>query len=308
MVPARAVRVGRPGLARRRRRATSSPSSTGSPTTATDRDRHYAVLGIRHPLALAAACRSTCARRAPISVRGHSIGGFGSVTTNKLHRHDRRRGVRQARAGVSALRLGEEGPADDVLPDDRRRSRSASTPSSTGSISCRSTTWRRSASGDPLARPRRRRDACSSSRRSPIPAAIWAAIPPAARAEIVARRIRRDRARHRRPRASPDRRDRTSCCGCRASRWSASFLRVSAVRRASAGLDRRGAAGGRRRTARAVLRQARRRGRGREPRADRVPPTTALIDVTAALGLPAGSSAGLAMTLKRRAALIGAAS
>ena len=47
------------------------------------RRRPYAVLGIRHPLAL---------ERLPLdlrpqgaySVRGHSIGGFGSVTTNKL--------------------------------------------------------------------------------------------------------------------------------------------------------------------------------------------------------------------------------
>jgi pyruvate-ferredoxin/flavodoxin oxidoreductase len=47
------------------------------------RTRRFAVLGIRHPLALA---------RVPLdirpsgafSLRGHSIGGFGSVTTNKL--------------------------------------------------------------------------------------------------------------------------------------------------------------------------------------------------------------------------------
>jgi pyruvate-ferredoxin/flavodoxin oxidoreductase len=46
-------------------------------------DRHYATLGIRHPLALAA---DTLDLRPPgsFSVRGHSIGGFGSVTTNKL--------------------------------------------------------------------------------------------------------------------------------------------------------------------------------------------------------------------------------
>ena len=35
-------------------------------------------------------------------------------------RHDRRAGVRQGRAGVSEVRLGEEGPADDVLSHDRR--------------------------------------------------------------------------------------------------------------------------------------------------------------------------------------------
>jgi pyruvate-ferredoxin/flavodoxin oxidoreductase len=47
------------------------------------RRRRYAVLGIRHPLALEAVPIDI---RPPgaYSVRGHSIGGFGSVTTNKL--------------------------------------------------------------------------------------------------------------------------------------------------------------------------------------------------------------------------------
>jgi pyruvate-ferredoxin/flavodoxin oxidoreductase len=45
--------------------------------------RQYAVLGIRHPLALAPV--TTDLRPAgAFSLRGHSIGGFGSVTTNKL--------------------------------------------------------------------------------------------------------------------------------------------------------------------------------------------------------------------------------
>jgi pyruvate-ferredoxin/flavodoxin oxidoreductase len=47
------------------------------------RSRPYAVLGIRHPLALE---RQPMDIRPPgaYSLRGHSIGGFGSVTTNKL--------------------------------------------------------------------------------------------------------------------------------------------------------------------------------------------------------------------------------
>jgi pyruvate-ferredoxin/flavodoxin oxidoreductase len=46
-------------------------------------DRRYATLGIRHPLALAA--KPVDLRPAgSFSLRGHSIGGFGSVTTNKL--------------------------------------------------------------------------------------------------------------------------------------------------------------------------------------------------------------------------------
>ncbi len=46
-------------------------------------ERRYATLGIRHPLALAA---TPLDLRPPgaFSLRGHSIGGFGSVTTNKL--------------------------------------------------------------------------------------------------------------------------------------------------------------------------------------------------------------------------------
>ena len=46
-------------------------------------ERRYATVGIRHPLALAARPLDL---RPPgsFSLRGHSIGGFGSVTTNKL--------------------------------------------------------------------------------------------------------------------------------------------------------------------------------------------------------------------------------
>jgi pyruvate-ferredoxin/flavodoxin oxidoreductase len=46
-------------------------------------DRHYATLGVRHPLALAAEPLDLKPEGA-FSLRGHSIGGFGSVTTNKL--------------------------------------------------------------------------------------------------------------------------------------------------------------------------------------------------------------------------------
>jgi pyruvate-ferredoxin/flavodoxin oxidoreductase len=46
-------------------------------------DRRFAVLGVKHPLALAPAPIDVRPRGA-YSLRGHSIGGFGSVTTNKL--------------------------------------------------------------------------------------------------------------------------------------------------------------------------------------------------------------------------------
>ena len=38
------------------------------------------------------------------------------------HRHHRRRSVRHGCAGVSEIRIGKEGPADDVLPHHRKRS------------------------------------------------------------------------------------------------------------------------------------------------------------------------------------------
>jgi pyruvate-ferredoxin/flavodoxin oxidoreductase len=47
------------------------------------RTRPFAVLGIRHPLALLASPMELRPRGA-YSLRGHSIGGFGSVTTNRL--------------------------------------------------------------------------------------------------------------------------------------------------------------------------------------------------------------------------------
>jgi pyruvate-ferredoxin/flavodoxin oxidoreductase len=47
------------------------------------RKRRFAVLGIRHPLALERRALELRPRGA-YSLRGHSIGGFGSVTTNKL--------------------------------------------------------------------------------------------------------------------------------------------------------------------------------------------------------------------------------
>ena len=56
------------------------------------------------------------------------------------HRHDRRRGVRHGRAGLSEVRIGKEGPADDVLSDHRRAGTSACTPSWSTSSSSRSTT------------------------------------------------------------------------------------------------------------------------------------------------------------------------
>ncbi|HEY7527171.1 MAG TPA: 2-oxoacid:acceptor oxidoreductase family protein, partial [Candidatus Limnocylindria bacterium] len=46
-------------------------------------ERHYAVLGVRHPLALERVALDVTPPNA-YRLRGHSIGGFGSVTTNKV--------------------------------------------------------------------------------------------------------------------------------------------------------------------------------------------------------------------------------
>ena len=66
------------------------------------------------------------------------------------HRHHRRRRLRQGRAGLSQVRLGEEGPADDVLPDHRRHAHHACTASWSTSTWCASTTRRPCSAGNPL--------------------------------------------------------------------------------------------------------------------------------------------------------------
>ena len=104
-------------------------------------ERPYVVLGIKHALALEAPDDGAAPERRlqparPLHRRlrvGHRQQAAG---------HRRRRAVRPVRAGLSALRLGEARPADDLLPDHRRRSPSASTASCARSSSCRSTTWR----------------------------------------------------------------------------------------------------------------------------------------------------------------------
>ena len=53
------------------------------------------------------------------------------------HRHDCRRSLRHGRAGVSEVRVGEEGPADHLLPDHRQASTSACTPNWSTSNSSR---------------------------------------------------------------------------------------------------------------------------------------------------------------------------
>ena len=79
---ARALVLRGPRLARRCRRRSRRRLRSRWPTTRIPQRRRV-VLGIRHPLALAAT-RLDLRPPGAYSLRGHSIGGFGSVTTNKL--------------------------------------------------------------------------------------------------------------------------------------------------------------------------------------------------------------------------------
>jgi len=49
-----------------------------------DKPREYTTIGIKHPLALAEGEDPDIRPQGAFSMRGHSVGGFGSVTTNKL--------------------------------------------------------------------------------------------------------------------------------------------------------------------------------------------------------------------------------
>ena len=140
-----------------------------------------AVLGIRHPLALAGDPLDLRPAGA-FSLRGHSIGGFGSVTTNKLVAT-----LVGELFGMHVQAYPRYGSEKKGLPTTyylthRRRSGSASTANSSTSISCRSTTWRRSARAirsaasrdggtvfvqSPLADPRRDLGVDPGSRRGP---------------------------------------------------------------------------------------------------------------------------------------------
>ena len=61
--------------------ATSSPSSK---TCAAAQPRYYFTVGIKHQTALDASFDPDVRSAGSFSMRGHSVGGFGSVTTNKI--------------------------------------------------------------------------------------------------------------------------------------------------------------------------------------------------------------------------------
>ena len=117
--PARASRCPPASARGTSRRATWPPCSTGSPTSG-ECDPAYARP--RHPApARARAAPLDIRPRGAYTVRGHSIGGLRLGHDQQAARDPRRRALRQAGPGLSAVRLREEGPADDLLPDDRRR-------------------------------------------------------------------------------------------------------------------------------------------------------------------------------------------
>ena len=134
-------------------------------------------------------CRSTSGRPARgRSAAIRSAGSGRSRPTSSWRRSPASCSTRYVQA-YPALRLGEEGPADDLLPDHRRRPRSASTPSSTQVEFVPLHDVSAFALGDPLAGLV---DGGTIFLQSPIadPEAIWRSIPAPVRAELVARRIR----------------------------------------------------------------------------------------------------------------------
>jgi pyruvate-ferredoxin/flavodoxin oxidoreductase len=154
---------------------------------ATLRERPYRVVGIRHPLAL---------ERVPVdlrptgaySLRGHSIGGFGSVTTNKLvatlvgelfglrvQAYPRYGSEKKGLPTTYYLTIADE-PIRGHAELDRVEFVPLHDVSAFGL-------------GDPLAGLV---DGGTLFIQSPLPdpEAIWASIPAAARAELLARRIR----------------------------------------------------------------------------------------------------------------------
>ena len=150
-------------------------------------DRHYATLGIRHPLALPATPIDLRAAGA-FSMRGHSIGGFGSVTTNKL--------VASLIGGVFGLevqaypRYGSEKkglPTTYYLTVARERIRQHGELSHVDFVPLHDVAAFRQ--GNPL---QGLVDGGTVFLQSPLtdPSAIWASIPAAARTEMIARGIR----------------------------------------------------------------------------------------------------------------------
>ena len=102
--------------------------------------RHYFTVGIKHETALPVT-NDPDVRSPGFVLHARPLGRRLRLGDHQQgHRHDCRRRLRHGRAGVSQVRVGEEGPADDLLPDHRRAGTFACTPSWSTSSSWRSTT------------------------------------------------------------------------------------------------------------------------------------------------------------------------
>ena len=227
-------------------------------------DQRYATLGIRHPLALESHALDLRPAGA-FSLRGHSIGGFGSVTTNKL--------VATLVGDLFGLyvqaypRYGSEKkglPTTYYLTLATERIRQHGELEHVDFVPLHDVAAFRQ--GDPL---RGLADGGTVFVQSPLtdPSAIWASIPSEARRSMLDRRIRlaaldtAGLARRHAPRAGP-------CPAPAGDRPRRRVPAPDAVRRAGGDRPRRAADGGPP-GAPALLRQARQpRGR-RQPGADR---------------------------------------
>ena len=259
-------------------RATSPPATSSPSSTALDDRRRRSASGRTRvardpPPARARASRVDLRPAGAYSLRGHSIGGFGSVTTNKLvatlvgelfglyvQAYPRYGSEKKGLPTTYYLTIADE-PIRGHAELDRGRLRAAPRRA-------------RLRPGQPARRPRRRRHRVPPDAARPTPRRSGRRSRPAARAEILARRIRRDRARHRgaRPRARAAAGPR--CVRMQGVALVGVFLRVAPFAE-RAGLDRGAAPGGR--PATRLGRFFGKRGgerRRRQPGGRRRPPTT----------------------------------
>ena len=147
-------------------------------------DPDYAVLGIKHPLALAAAPIDIRPSGAFCCAATPSAGSARSPRTSCSQRSSA--SCSAIRPSVSAVRIGEKGPPTSynlTVADVPIRAHGRST----GSTLFRCMTWRRFARI--RSRTRRWRDRLRPSTLTDAND-IWASIPAAARADIVSRRVR----------------------------------------------------------------------------------------------------------------------
>ncbi len=122
LLPVRRFRP-RAGTARPSRKSTSRSCMDAYP----DRSRTWRIKGSENPNLLP---------EGAITVRMHSVGGWGAITTGKNLAMTLYRPAGLRHQGQSQVRLGKEGPADHLLTCPPRRNRSGSTASTILSTWC----------------------------------------------------------------------------------------------------------------------------------------------------------------------------